>query len=205
MLLATRNLLQLLRCQRAGVPLIATRQALWQQLVTARRQEVHPRLLLRRRLGLTMLQRPVRRQLIRTLAWPLSPTLEKLQARVTALRSRPTHKMLLPATRELQSRSSQLLMPWTNQMRQQQHRHKSSHHHQWSPSLLPGLTWLPQRQSLHRMWAHLLMLLLLALVMVGIQQIHPLSVTPVAMIFLRLLLPPLALSTAIPKSQVVKW
>ena len=118
--------------------------------------------------------------------------------------------MLLPATRELQSRSSQLLMPWTNQMRQtMRHRHMSSSHHQWSLSLLPRLTWLPQRQSLHRMWAHLRMLLLwhlLALaMMVGIQQIHPLSVTPVMVMFLRLLLPQLALSTAIPTRQVVKW
>ena len=114
--------------------------------------------------------------------------------------------MLLPATRELQSRSSQLLMPWTNQMRQtMRHRHMSSSHHQWSLSLLPRLTWLPQRQSLHRMWAHLRMLLLALVVMVGIQQIHPLSVTPAMLMFLRLLLPLLALSTAIPKSQVVKW
>ena len=186
--------------------MIVTRQVLWQQLVTARRQEVRPRLLLRRRQGLTVLQSPVRRQLIWTLARPLSPTVEKLQARLTALRSRPTHKMLLPATRELQSRSSQLLMPWTNQMRQtMRHRHKSSSHHQWSLSLLPRLTWLPQRQSLHRMWAHLRMLLLALVVMVGIQQIHPLSVTPVMVMFLRLLLPQLALSTAIPTRQVVKW
>ena len=114
-------------------------------------------------------------------------------------------KVLRQTTRELQSRSSQLLMPWTNQTRQQQHRHKSSSHHQWSLSLLPRLTWLPQRQSLHRMWAHLRMLLLALVVMVGIQQIHPLSVTPAMLMFLRLLLPLLALSTAIPKSQVVKW
>ena len=119
-------------------------------------------------------------------------------------------KVLRQTTRELQSRSSQLLMPWTNQMRQtMRHRHKSSSHHQWSLSLLPRLTWLPQRQSLHRMWAHLRMLLLwhlLALaMMVGIQQIHPLSVTPVMVMFLRLLLPQLALSTAIPTRQVVKW
>ena len=117
--------------------------------------------------------------------------------------------MLLPATRELQSRSSQLLMPWTNQTRQQQHRHKSSSHHQWSLSLLPRLTWLPQRQSLHRIWAHLRMLLLwhlLALVvMVGIQRIHPMPATPVMVMRQQLLLPQLALSTAIPKSQVVKW
>ena len=118
--------------------------------------------------------------------------------------------MLLPATRELQSRSSQLLMPWTNQMRQtMRHRHKSSSHHQWSLSLLPRLTWLPQRQSLHRIWAHLRMLLLwhrLALaVMVGIQRIHPMPATPVMVMRQQLLLPQLALSTAIPKSQVVKW
>jgi len=77
MLLATRDLLQPMRCQRAGVPLTVTRQVLWQQLVTARRQEVHPRLLLRRRQGLTMLQRPVRRRLIRTPAPPVLQTLEK--------------------------------------------------------------------------------------------------------------------------------
>ena len=57
--------------------MIVTRQVLWQQLVTARRQEVRPRLLLRRRQGLTMLQRPVRWLLIRTLARTLAQTLEK--------------------------------------------------------------------------------------------------------------------------------
>ena len=95
MLLATRDLRQLMRCQRAGVPLIVTRQVLWQQLVTARRQEVRPRLLLRRRQGLTVLQSPVRRRLIRTLARPLSQTVEKLQARLTALSvetSHPSHR-----------------------------------------------------------------------------------------------------------------
>ena len=115
-------------------------------------------------------------------------------------------KVLRQTTGKLQSRSSQLLMPWTNQTRQtMRHRHMSSSHRQWSLSLLPRLTWLPQRQSLHRMWAHLRMLLLALVVMVGIQQIHPLSVTPAMLMFLRLLLPLLALSTAIPKSQVVKW
>ena len=119
-------------------------------------------------------------------------------------------KVLRQTTGKLQSRSSQLLMPWTNQMRQtMRHRHMSSSHHQWSLSLLPRLTWLPQRQSLHRMWAHLRMLLLwhrLALaVMVGIQRIHPMPATPVMVMRQQLLLPLLALSTAIPKSQVVKW